>query len=316
MISNGMHVCMLLLFNRYKSILDRMKKTTIAYLLAAFVLLVACNNQATKENEALKAELASLAEENGRLAEGNIDLAMTLEAYHEALLEIDNQVAAIDEKKKMVREYQTDAQVEQDILLHLEHIHHMMENSKHKIAHLSNNVSELRKSDSADHEKIHLLEEELFDMAGMVVARDTEIAAMHDMLAAQGFAIVTLADAYNDQLAYSEVLMDILNTGFFVAATKKELKEMGIIDMEGGFMGIGRVKTLNANAPAQFLTPIDIRETDIIELAGKKASLITNHPQDSYELTFSDKGDLVFLGVANKLKFWQETNYLVIEIEN
>lgn len=277
-------------------------------------LVAACNNQAKKENEALKAEIALLAEENDMLASGSMDMALTIESYHEALREIDQQIAAIDDKKQLVKEYQTDAQVEQDILLHLEHIHHMMENSKHRIAHLNKNVNELRKADSVDHEKIHLLEEELYDMAGMVVARDTEIDAMQDMLAAQGFAIITLADAYNEQLAYSEVLMDILNTGFFVAATKKELKEMGILDMEGGFMGIGRVKTLNANAPVQFLTPIDIRETDIIELAGKKASLITNHPQDSYDITFSEEKDLVFLGVANKLKFWQETNYLVIEI--
>lgn len=277
-------------------------------------LVAACNNQAKKENEALKAEIALLAEENDMLASGSMDMALTIESYHEALREIDLQIAAIDDKKQLVKEYQTDAQVEQDILLHLEHIHHMMENSKHRIAHLNKNVNELRKADSVDHEKIHLLEEELYDMADLVVARDTEINAMHDMLAAQGFAIITLADAYNEQLAYSEVLMDILNTGFFVAATKKELKEMGILDMEGGFMGIGRVKTLNANAPVQFLTPIDIRETDIIELAGKKATLITNHPQDSYDITFSEEKDLVFLGVANKLKFWQETNYLVIEI--
>ena len=288
-----------------------MKLITGIVLLA---LVAACNNQAKKENEALKAEIALLAEENDMLASGSMDMALTIESYHEVLREIDQQIAAIDDKKQLVKEYQTDAQVEQDILLHLEHIHHMMENSKHRIAHLNKNVNEFRKADSVDHEKIHLLEEELYDMAGMVVARDTEIDAMHDMLAAQGFAIITLADAYNEQLAYSEVLMDILNTGFFVAATKKELKEMGILDMEGGFMGIGRVKTLNANAPVQFLTPIDIRETDIIELAGKKATLITNHPQDSYDITFSEEKDLVFLGVANKLKFWQETNYLVIEI--
>ena len=291
-------------------------KLTIALVAVAF--LIACSNQAKKENEALKAEIAMLAEENALLAEGTMDMALTIESYHEALKEIDQQIAAIDEKKQFVHtkspEFKTDAEVEEDILNHVNHIHHMMENSKHKINHLNTNIAELRKAEDADHERIHLLEEELLDMAGMVVARDTEIDALHDMLEAQGFAIITLADAYNEQLAYSEVLSDILNTGFFVAATKKELKEMGILDMEGGFLGIGRVKTLNANAPVQFLTPIDIRDTDIIELKGKKAELITKHADDSYEFTFDKDNDLVFLGVANKLKFWQETNYLVIEI--
>lgn len=292
-----------------------MKHLKVAVAAALLGLVVGCNNQARKENEALKAEIAALAEENALLAAGSADMANTIDSYHEALKEIDQQIAAIDMKKQLVREYQTDAQVEKDILEHVEHLHQMMENSKHKIRQLNGQVNELRKAD-ADHERIHLLEEELYDMAGMVVARDTEINSLHDMLAAQGFAIASLVDAYNNQQAYSEVLLDILNTGFFVAGTKKELREMGILDMEGGFIGIGRVKALNANLPVKFLTPIDIRETDIIELAGKKAELITNHPDDSYEITFDKEKDIVFLGVANKLKFWQETNYLVVEIMN
>lgn len=288
--------------------------------MVALGMLIACNNQAKKENEALKAEIAMLAEENAVLAEGAFEMAGSIEAYHEALREIDAQIAAIDDKKELVKqkspEFKTDADVEEDILLHIEHLHHMMENSKHKITQLNGQVGELRKADSVDHERIHMLEEELRDMAGLVVARDTEIAALHDMLVAEGFAIITLADAYNEQLAYSEVLLDILNTGFFVAGTKKELKELGILDMEGGFLGIGRVKTLNANAPVEFLIPIDIRDADILELTGKKAELITTHPLDSYEFTFDKDKELVFLGIANKLKFWQETNYLVVEIMN
>jgi hypothetical protein len=297
-----------------------MKQIKLIIPTCVLILVLSCNNQEKREKDALKAEIAMLAEENTALVKGTIDMANTLEEYHQALKEIDAQIASIDEKKQLVQqrspEFQTDADVEEDILLHLEHIHQMMENSKHKINHLNSTVDELRKSENADQERIHLLEEELYDMAGMVVARDTEIMALHDMLEAQGFAIITLADAYSDQLNYSEVLLDILNTGFFVAATKKELKEMGILDMEGGFLGIGRVKTLNVNAPVQFLTPIDIRNSDIIELVGKEAQLITRHPQESYEFSFDKEENLVFLGVVNKLKFWQESNYLVIEIMN
>ena len=73
-------------------------KLTIALVAVAF--LIACSNQANKENEALKAEIAMLAEENALLAEGTMDMALTIESYHEALKEIDQQIAAIDEKKQ------------------------------------------------------------------------------------------------------------------------------------------------------------------------------------------------------------------------
>jgi len=297
-----------------------MKIVNFIIAVAAIGVLTACSNQAAKENEALKAEIAVLAQENALLAGGSVDLANTVDEYHEVLNEIEQQLAVIDEKKQLVRkmgpEFKTDKQVEQDILQHIEHLNELMENSKHEINHLNQNVNELRMASDADHERIHLLEEALYDMAGMVVARDTEIDALHDTLAAQGLSIALLAEAYDDQHAYSEVLLDILNTGFYVAGTKKELKEMGIMDMEGGFLGIGRVKSLNANAPVQFFVPIDMRDTDIIELEGKRVELLTPHPLESYELTFNEDKQLVFLGFANKLKFWQETNYLVIEIIN
>jgi hypothetical protein len=282
--------------------------------------VASCSGGVKQENLALKAELESLKQENEMLAAGTFNMAHSIENYHETLQQIDAQLAAIDEKKELVKskstEFKNDAQVEEEIKLHMEHIHEMTENSKHKIAHMSRNMDMLRRDNIDSHQKIHELENEVHDLAHVVVIRDQEINNLHNMVIGEGITIMALADAYNEQLSYSDVLLDIINTGFFVAGTKKELKEMGIIDLEGGFIGIGRVKSLNANAPVQFLMPIDIRDTDLIELTGKKAELITPHPLESYEFTVEKDKEQVFLGIANKLKFWQETNYLVVEIVN
>jgi hypothetical protein len=75
------------------------------------------------------------------------------------------------------------------------------------------------------------------------------------------------------------------------------------------------VKTLNENASLEFMEPIDIDKTDIIELAGKKVELMTPHPIDSYTITYDKDKDITMLGISNKLHFWQETNYLAIEIK-
>lgn len=298
-----------------------MKKTVILIFVAmAGIVLSGCNNQAKKENEALKAEIAMLAEQNAELAVGNIEMELSIESYHAMLKEIDQQMAAIDEKHELVKnksvEFKSDAQVEEEILIHIEHLHKQMENNKHKIAHMNKNMDELRKQNADQHDDLHEMDMYINDLANMVVKKDSELVMLHDALIVQGIEIGMLKDAYIDQAIYNDVLLDILNTGFFVAATKKELKEMGIVDMEGGFIGIGRVKTLNANAPVEFLTPIDIRDIELLEFSGKKAELITKHSMDSYEFTIDKDKELVFLGIANKLKFWQETNYLVVEIDN
>lgn len=298
-----------------------MKKVKILVVLALTgVLFYSCDNQMKKENDALKAEVAMLAEQNAKLAMGNYDMEHSIEQYQATLQEIEVQLSAIDEKHELVKnksaEFQNDSQTEEEILLHISHLHQQMENSKHKIAIMNNNIQELRKQNTDQHEELHKLDLYVNKLANLVVKKDNEIILMHGQLKNQNLAIGALSEAYAEQAMYNEVLLEIVNTAFFVAGTRKELIDMGVIDMEGGFIGIGRVKTLNANAPVQFLTPIDIRTTDIIELTGKKAELITTHAPESYEFTFDKESDLALLGIANKLKFWQETNYLVVEIVN
>lgn len=297
-----------------------MKNLSCVFMLLGLSVLISCNNQAKKENEALKAEIAMLAEQNAELAMGNINMEFSIESYHALLKEIDQQLAAIDTKHELVKaknaELKNDEQVAEEILLHIEHLQHQMENNKHKIAHVNKNMEALRKQNADQHEELHMMDMYINNLVNLVVKQDTELVMLHDALMAQGLDMDALSKAYENQAMYNEVLLNILNTGFYVAGTKKELKELGIIDMEGGFIGIGRVKTLNANAPVEFLTYIDIREADMFEFPGKKAELITAHSTDSYELTIDKKNELVFLGIANKLKFWQETNYLVVEVVN
>ncbi len=53
----------------------------------------------------------------------------------------------------------------------------------------------------------------------------------------------------------------------------------------------------------------------MIKFEGKKAELITPHPKDSYTITYNKRTNITILGISNKLGFWQETNYLVVEIK-
>ncbi len=272
-----------------------------------------------KENTALKAEIAELKKQNAEFAKEAYTLSSEIGEYRNMLEEIDVNMASLDEKNHKVKSIMTsdanDEEVDEDILLHIEHINELLGNSKHKVVYMEKNLKKLRKVDNVDEEQIHKLEMEVRDMAHTIVERDSEIVALHQMVIGEGIDIAYLTDAYNEQAMYNDILLEIISTAFYVAGTKKELKDHGILDMEGGFIGIGRVKTLNENASLEFMTPIDIDKTDIIELAGKKLELITPHPIDSYTITYDKDKDITMLGISNKLHFWQETNYLAIEIK-
>ena len=78
----------------------------------------------------------------------------------------------------------------------------------------------------------------------MVVKRDRQIEELHAVIVEQGMDITALQEAYEEQAQYSEVLLDIINTGYYVAGTKKELKEMGITSHEDRRKVISSIKVM------------------------------------------------------------------------
>lgn len=103
-----------------------------------------------------------------------------------------------------------------------------------------------------------------------------------------------------------------LNTAYYVFGTTKELVENGIIEKQGGLLGIGRSLKFRKDFNPDLFTKVDIRELNEINLNTKKAKVVTTHPVGSYELT----GDNVVekLIINDPAKFWETNKYLVIVV--
>ena len=104
-----------------------------------------------------------------------------------------------------------------------------------------------------------------------------------------------------------------LNTAYYTVGTSKDLKEMGVITAEGGFIGIGKSKKLNDDIDDSKFTKIDIRNTKVIPVPGKKVTVVTNHPTDSYEIT--GEGSERILTIKNYQNFWKSSSYLVVVVQ-
>jgi uncharacterized protein (DUF3084 family) len=126
----------------------------------------------------------------------------------------------------------------------------------------------------------------------------------------------TELDVKNEELYIKE--MDILetnrqmNTAYYALGSYKELKEQGIVDRTGGLLGLGSTKTIQQNLRNEYFTPLDIREIKTIPIASKTAKIITEHPDDSYELVMED-GLISALVIENPEEFWRISKYAVIE---
>ncbi len=104
----------------------------------------------------------------------------------------------------------------------------------------------------------------------------------------------------------------ILETTYFVIGTSKELKEKGIIEEKGGFLGINKTKKLAPNFNKDYFIPMDINKTSIpIGQNIKKIKIISPHNPSSYELTPTSESETL-LEITNSNEFWK-IKYLVIQ---
>lgn len=103
-----------------------------------------------------------------------------------------------------------------------------------------------------------------------------------------------------------------LNKGFITFGTFKQLKENGVLTKEGGFLWIGRNKSIRNNLKEESFIKLDIRETREVPLFAKKANFITEHPDSSYHFLV-DNGLITYLEIENPEEFWKISKYAIIE---
>lgn len=101
-----------------------------------------------------------------------------------------------------------------------------------------------------------------------------------------------------------------LNKAYYAFGTVKELRENGILEKSGGFIGIGRTPVIKEDFNRDYFTEIDIRNFDYLRLMAKKAKLISVHPEGSYHFTGEKSADTLFVDVPSE--FWKVSKYLVV----
>ncbi len=104
-------------------------------------------------------------------------------------------------------------------------------------------------------------------------------------------------------------LANELNTCYYAIGTKGELKEHKII--ETGFLK--KTKIMKGDFEQSYFTTADKRTITLIPTHAKKAQILTNQPQNSYEIV--DENGLKTIKILNSDKFWSLSNYLVIQVD-
>lgn len=168
------------------------------------------------------------------------------------------------------------------------------------------------------------LENMVKSMQDRIAKRESQVDELMTMLADKDMKIeqilgrVDSMRVTNIELTQELITMDEdMHEVYYVIGESKELKEKGITTKEGGLLGIGSTKKLDVSQLDHGLFKVaDQRDLTSVPLFSKKAKLITNHPEGSYEFKMDSQNTVESLEIIDRNRFWTATDYLVVEVSN
>jgi hypothetical protein len=154
-------------------------------------------------------------------------------------------------------------------------------------------------------EALEQRDNKIAEMSHQVVALKSDNSAKNDSLTMKSQVIAAREQAIVDR-------DNELNRVYYIAGTPKELKEKGIIQKEGGFLGLGRNTDLKSDVGKEYFSELDQRTASRLPVFSKKVAIITEHPDSSYQLIYQDE-QVAYLQIDKPDEFWKLTKYLVVE---
>ncbi|MDQ1771958.1 hypothetical protein GQR60_05020 [Labilibaculum sp. A4] len=286
----------------------------LVFALLVLPLFTACNQK----------ELKQLREQNSQLTQMAQEKDSTIDDFVESFDVIAANLAIIKEKENIISvsasenpsagkkaQIVTDLGLVRDLLeenkAKLESLDKKLNNSwyqnsklKKLIAGLKVQIEEKDKSINALSEQLAQLNVEVDNLNGQVTELNGTVVALS-----------TENDSINKTI---EERTANLNTAHYVIGDIKELKLKQVVTSTGGILGIGSTNKLNQKINPENFNNIDITQTTTIPVSGRKVSLVTSHPSDSYRFEGTDK-EIEAITILDPHEFWKASKYLVVAVK-
>lgn len=153
-----------------------------------------------------------------------------------------------------------------------------------------------------------------------IADRDAEIVTLQDRLSCANDSVKSLTSNFNDSILVINRERSIvsnmtaeMNTVYYVSGTMKELKDKGVVDKQGGFLGIGRSAKVHSEINNSNYMQADLTSLKGFGLNGKFKKMITAQPDNSYTVIPTGKTDSISINMPST--FWSESKYLVVALK-
>jgi uncharacterized phage infection (PIP) family protein YhgE len=294
-----------------------MKKYLIVFLAAPFVFS-ACNQKKVDE---LESQVSSLEHQSAEYKKGWADAEATIQTYLADFNEIEANLEEIKKNEGIISahlEGESKPTSKQSIMSSINALNELVQKNKNLVAELDKKYKNANYKNKELDKMVATLNEKIME-------KETELAMLKAELEKSNYQVATLTTELNTVTAAKTQLEETnqqqantiakqtedLNTVYYVSGSFKELKEKGVVDKEGGFIGLGKTKELSDDFNASAFTKVDLRTFTELPIHSKSAKIVTNHPTAAYQLVEGDK-QIDELVISDPANFWKSSKYLVV----
>ena len=191
-------------------------------------------------------------------------------------------------------------------------IDRLLRENRAKIESLQRSAAQLRKANL----RIDGLEKMIADMNRQLAEKKAEVEQLRESLVRMGDEVKSLTEevavrsAEVENLSGEKVeLQNQLNTVYYIVGAEKELRDAQIINKQ---VFIGLTLTVGRNINFDSFTMTDSRLLSEVPVGQKKATLVTSHPEGSYELVTDANKVVEKLIITDPVRFWESSKILII----
>ena len=278
-----------------------MKKTLTILSVALVAFMLSSCVEKSKKYQQLLAEKEAVVLENQNI-EKEYNAALGI------ISDVENNLSAIrDAEGMMLIENEGSTQRDQ-LNSELIQIKESMAVNRAKLDSLSNVLAKSNKDRSYLRNTVKKLQAQLEEKEATIVAmqeqlaqKDQEIAGLNTTVSNLNEDLSKVNAEKDEQSRLIAEQITEMNTVYYIGAKKKELKEQGILTSK---------YILRSEVPTEAFTKVDKRELSEVTFEGKKITVLSAHPLESY--TIVKKDGQVTLQITDQEAFWSVTKYLVM----
>ena len=178
-------------------------------------------------------------------------------------------------------------------------IDRLLRENRSKIESLQRSAALLRKANL----RIDGLEKMIADMNRQLAEKKTEVEQLRESLVRMGDEVKSLTEEVAVRSA------EVENLSGEKVELQNQLNDAQIINKQGF---IGRTLTVGRNSNFDSFTMADSRLLTEIPVGQKKATLVTSHPEGSYELVTDSNKIVEKLLITDPVRFWESSKILII----